>query len=74
MASILQSPSGVFRAAVPVAADLGVFGPQPDLVGLDDAERFLLWRAQTKGQSIGGCESRPRKPPEERGSKFSGVG
>ncbi len=35
---------------------------------------FELWRAQTKGQSIGGCESRPRKPPEEWGSKFSGVG
>ena len=27
-----------------------------------------------KGRSISGCESRPRKPPEERGSKFSGVG
>jgi len=36
--------------------------------------KFEKWRAQTKGQSTGGCESRPGKPPEEPGSEFSGVG
>ena len=63
----LDAGAGLFK---PVA-----MGPNE----VEDAAAEFNSRVQivvrpAKGRSIGGCESRPRKQPEERGSKFSGVG
>ena len=52
---------------------IGHFG-QWDRLAVEYAGWVRIVSCPGKGQSTGGCESRPRKPPEERGSKFSGVG